>query len=225
MQEGIALAPREDTGSGIGSRKYNRANIDLTVARSGPDELVIGGCSLLVEKLNGSLSLAFNNPEGHLLELREGEVYYVDFNRLYLSNVAQTFPDTCQLLEGTERGSFETVGAAGRRPILVYEATVTSGAISLSTVEARRFKLIKVTVAFNTLPTTAEDATLTLNAKAGAAYDTVIARTDPSTGTGTGDIVWTGEDNDVYENGDELDFAYPNSDGRTIGVQITTEAV
>ena len=117
------------------------------------------------------------------------------------------------------------MGAAGRRPILVYEATVTSGAIALSTVEARRFKLVKVTIAFNTKPTTAEDATLTLNAKAGSAYDTVIARTDPSTGTGTGDIVWTGEDNDIYENGDELDFAFPNTDNRTIGVRIATEAV
>ena len=221
---GITLAEREDPGSGVGSRKYNRALVDLSVARSGPDELVIAGCSLLVERLNGSLDLSFNNPEGELITLREGDVYYVDFTRVYLSNIAQPDPDTCKLLVGTAHGSFETVGASGRRPILVYEAT-GAAALALSTVENRRFKLVKVTVNFDTKPTTAEDVTLTLNAKASAAYDTVIGRATPSTGSGTGAVVFTGDDNDIFEEGDELDLAFTNTDTNTYGARIVTEAV
>lgn len=221
----INLAPRDDGGTGVGKRKYNRRLVDLSIARSGPDELGIAGCSLYVEHLNGSLSVAFDNPDGELLKLSEGAVYFVEFERIYLSNISQTYPDIAKLLVGTERGSFETVGPSGKRPILVYPKTVSSGALALSTLEARRFRLVKVTVAFDTLPTTSEDATLTLNAKDGSVYDTKIGRTDPSTGTGTGDIVWTGEDNDIYEEGDELDFAYPNTDGNVVGVRIETEAV
>lgn len=225
IKGGIRLAPRDDGGTGVGSRNYNRALIDLSVARAGPNELVLGGCSLLVEQLNGSLDLAFNNPEGQLITLREGEVYYLEFDRIFLSNIAQTFPDTCRLLVGTTQGSFETVGASGRRPVLVYPKSVTSGAMALSTLEARRFKLVKVTMSFNTKPTTVEDATLTLNAKDGSAYDTVLARSTPSTGSGTGDVVWTGEVNDIYESGDELDVAFPNTDNRTCSVRILTEPV
>lgn len=223
IPELVQLAARDDGGTGVGTRKYNRSLIDLGVARAGPDELGISGCSLYVEQLNGSLDLAFDNPEGVLLALREGEVYYVDFERVFLSNIAQTFPDIAQLLVGTERGSFEKVGAFGKRPILVYPKSVTSGAMALSTLEARRFKLVKVTMSFNTKPSTVEDATLKLNAKDGAVYDTVLARSTPSSGSGTGDVVWTGEPNDIYESGDELDVAFPNTDNRTVSVRIETE--
>ena len=113
----------------------------------------------------------------------------------------------------------------GRRPIKVYPATATSGALALSTLEARRFKLVKVTVKFNTKPTTSEDVTLTLNASDGADYDAIIARANPSTGSGTGDIVFTGDDNDIFEAGDELDLAFPNTENRTYGARIVTEPV
>ena len=107
---------------------------------------------------------------------------------------------------------------------MTYPAT-GAVAIALSTSEARRFRLLKVTVKFDILPTTAEDVTLTLNAKDGEAYDVVLGRADPSIGSGTGDVVFTGTEEDVYEDGDELDLAYPNTDTRTYGARIVVEPV
>ena len=219
----LLLPPRAEQPS-AGLVKFQRVLVNLATARTELKLEQVAGCSLHVEKLNGTLEIAFDDPAGTLIKLREGDQFFTEFSQLWLKNIAQTYPDETKLLIGTERGGFELVGAQGRRPILVYPVT-GAGAIALSTVEARRFRLVKVTVAFDAIPTTAEDATLTLNAKDGADYDTVIARTDPSTGTGTGDIVWTGEPNDVFEEGDELDFAYTNTDTNTVGVRITTEPV
>ena len=222
----IILPDSDDPALGSpGLHQYRVAELDLTVARTGPELLKVAGCSLLVSELFGSLDIAFNNAESKLITLREGEVYYIKFNQLFLSNIAQADGGTCTLLLGTEDAVFETGNAARRRPIKVYPKTLTSGALALSTLEARRFKLVKVTVAFDTKPTTSEDVTLTLNAADGDAYDTVIGRANPSTGSGTGDIVFNGDDNDIYENGDELDLAFPNTENRTIGVRIVTEPV
>ena len=219
------LPDKDDLDLGSpGLHQYRVIDVDLTVARSGPELLKVAGCSLLVSDLFGSLDIAFNNADSKLITLREGEVYYIKFNQLFLSNVAQPDGGTCKLLLGTEEAAFETANAPGRRPIKVYPAT-GAAAITLSTTEARRFKLVKVTVGFDIKPATAEDVTLTLNAVDGDAYDTVIGRLTPSTGSGTGDIVFTGEDNDIYEAGDELDLAFANADGRTYGARIVTEPV
>ncbi|NIS21732.1 MAG: hypothetical protein GWN18_17385, partial [Thermoplasmata archaeon] len=69
---------------------------------------------------------------------------------------------------------------------------------SLSTSEGRRFKLLRATVHFSSAPTSSEDLTLTENANAGAAYDTVLERTDPSV-NGVTDVVITPDGEWVFE--------------------------
>ena len=216
----------EDNGLGSpGLYQYRVAKVDLTVANPGRVLLRVSGCSLFVESLIGSLSIAFNNADAELIPLREGEVYYIEFNQLFLSNVAQPNGGTCRLRLGTEEAAFDVGNTSVRRPITVYPKTATSGALELSTTEARRFKLVKVTLKFNTKPTTSEDVTLTINAADGSDYDAVLARADPSTGSGTGDIEFNGSENDIFEEADELDLAFPNTDGRTFGARIVTEPV
>ena len=214
----------EDPALGApGIHQYRQESIDLSTART-LELRKFSGCSLFVSELNGSLQVAFNNADSPLITLREGEVYYVSFNQLFLSNPAQADADTCNLLAGTELATFETGNAAGRRPIMRHKTTGT-GALALSTTQARRFKLVRVTVKFSAKPTTSEDVTLTLNSKDGADYDSVLARANPSTGSGTGDVVFTGTENDIYEDGDELDLAFTNTDGKTYGAIIVVEPV
>ena len=220
-----AEANIDDSLGSPGLHQYRVIDLDLSVARTGPERLAAAGASLMVSELAGSLSLSFNNAESKQIAVREGEVYSLRFNQLFLSNLAQPNGGTAKLLISTGEAAFDIAAAPGRRPITVYPATATSGALALSTTEARRFRLVKVTLKFNSKPSTSEDVTLTLNAADGAAYDAVIGRANPSTGSGTGDIIMTGDDNDIFESGDELDLAFTNTDGRTFGARITTEPV
>ena len=226
IPEARKLPEVEDNGLGSpGLHQYTVEKVDLTVARTGPELLRVSGCSLFVAELHGSLSIAFNNAQSELIPLREGEAYFIEFNQLFLSNVAQPNGGTCRLRLGTAEASFEVTNVALRRPVTVYPATAASGALALSTTEARRFKLVKITLKFNTKPSTSEDVTLTLNAADGAAYDAVLARANPSTGSGTGDIEFNGSENDIFEEGDELALAFANTDNRTYGARIVTEPV
>ena len=109
------------------------------------------------------------------------------------------------------------------RPVNVYNATGT-GAVALSTTETGRFKLVRATIKLNTIPSTSEDAILTLNANDGAAYDAVIRRVNPSAGTNTGDVEFEGDDQ-IFEPGDQLDLSLTNTDARTYGALIVTEPV
>ena len=114
----IVLPDSDDIALGSpGLHQYRIAEIDLTVAHTGPQLLKVAGCSLLVSELFGSLDIAFNNAESRLITLREGEVYYIKFNQLFLSNIAQPDGGTCELLLGTEEAVFETANAAGSRAI------------------------------------------------------------------------------------------------------------
>lgn len=105
----------------------------------------------------------------------------------------------------------------------VYNAT-GSGAISLSTSMSARFKLNHITIHFNAAPTTSENLTLTLNANDGAAYDTVLYSIDPSADSST-DVFWFPEKDVIFENGDELDLAFTNTDTKTYGARIVVEAI
>ena len=105
----------------------------------------------------------------------------------------------------------------------------SSGAVAISlrsAKEGKQFRFIQVTIKFNTLPTTSEDVTLTLKSgESGVSgqYDVVLARVDPSTGTGTGDVVIQGEANDIFTANDELLLEYTNTDTRTYGARIVLE--
>jgi hypothetical protein len=115
--------------------------------------------------------------------------------------------------DGTAWGRLHT------KPVTVYTATGT-GALSLATSESGRFQFVQASVKFNSLPVTSQDVTLTLDALGGAAYDAILRRLNPSLGTGTGDTVFLGDPDEIYESGDQLTLAYTNTDGRTFGARI-----
>ena len=98
-----------------------------------------------------------------------------------------------------------------------------NGALSLPTAHTTRFRLIEATIAFDAIPTTDEDATLTLDSFQGAAYDLVIRRVTPADGEDVGAVVFYGLAGEDYEKGDQLVLAFPNTDGRTWGARIVTE--
>ncbi len=110
---------------------------------------------------------------------------------------------------------------------LPIERVLSTGAAAASLrtqLDGRQFRLIQATIKFDTLPTTSEDVTLTLKGvSAGSEYDVVLARADPSTGGGTGDVVFLGDENDVFANEDELLLEYTNTDTRTYGARIVVE--
>ncbi len=98
-----------------------------------------------------------------------------------------------------------------------------SGALSLSTALTTRFRFISATIAFDTIPTTDEDATLTMDSGRGAAYDMVIRSVTPADGDDKGAVVFYGVGDEDYEKGDQLVLAFPNTDGRTWGARIVVE--
>ena len=86
------------------------------------------------------------------------------------------------------------------------------------------YRLVSVSCNLSAAPTTSENYTITLNALAGAAYDTLLYSVDPSVGS-TSDIVWKPDEELILEGGDAINVVYTNTDTRTYGVQITFKAV
>lgn len=70
-------------------------------------------------------------------------------------------------------------------------------------------------VHFSAAPTTSEYFTVTLDSAAGAQYDTVLYKIDPSAASTT-DIFWT--ETFALLPGDALRTTYANTDARIIGV-------
>ncbi len=109
------------------------------------------------------------------------------------------------------------------RSINKLSATGT-GAISASHVVTGNERLTSVILHFNVAPTTSQAFTIKLNANAGDAYDTLLATVNPADEALT-DYVYI-PDGDLYlKDGDAIDLAFTNTDGKTYGVQITTENV
>ena len=99
-----------------------------------------------------------------------------------------------------------------------------SGAISASRTVTNFERLTSITLHFSSAPTTSQDFTITIDMNAGAAYDYQLASFNPAVLSLT-DYVFM-PDGDLYlQNGDQIVLAYTNTDGRTYGVQITTEDV
>jgi len=69
-------------------------------------------------------------------------------------------------------------------------------------------------------PTTSENFTITLDANAGAVYDTLLYTLDLSASSTT-DLAWFPDEPLLLEGGDAIDVAYANTDVGTYGVQIT----
>ena len=97
-------------------------------------------------------------------------------------------------------------------------------ATSLTVPVGDTYRLLSVSCKFNVAPTTAEEFTITLDAKAGSTYDVLLYTVDPSV-TAVTDIYWQPDDAIYLEGGDAIDVAYANSDLRTYGIQITAEGV
>lgn len=105
----------------------------------------------------------------------------------------------------------------------VYNAT-GAGALAMTTTETGKFKLVSITLRFNTAPTTSQNLTVTLDANDGAAYDTVLRSLDPSASALTSFFVDYGEGL-ICESGDQIDLDYTNTDARTYGARIVTKRV
>ncbi len=111
----------------------------------------------------------------------------------------------------------------GVTPVVAIATGV--GAIIETCAPGIAFWLDSITCHFSAAPTTAEDFVVTLDALAGTAYDTVLARVDPSTLTDGANIVYRPDDGLLLcEAGDAIDVAYTNTDGNTYGLRICVRA-
>lgn len=197
---------------------YTERLVNLATARSNEHQPDWRGEFLYVQELKGHLQIRLNNQDAPLLTLREGDRIRADMAGAYLTNEANAAWGTARIVFGF--GEFVYVAEApGRAPAVVYPATGESGALALSTTEGRRFKLVMATVHFDTAPAADEDVTLTLNARDGSEYDTVLARATPADESAT-DVVMTPDEDWIFEAGDELDLAFANTDNRTYGARI-----
>ena len=88
----------------------------------------------------------------------------------------------------------------------------------------QHYRLVSVTLNLNTAPTTSENYTITLDANAGAVYDTLLYTLDLSAAAVT-DLVWQPDEEIILEGGDQIEVRYDNTDTRTFGAQITFKAV
>ena len=88
----------------------------------------------------------------------------------------------------------------------------------------QHYRLVSVTCRFNAAPVTSENFTVTLDAQAGAAYDTLLYSLDPSAGA-TAHIIYHPPEEQILEGGDQIDVAFANTDARLYGAQITFKAV
>jgi len=109
----------------------------------------------------------------------------------------------------------------------VYKVSGTGAAAiatSLTVPAGMTYQLMSVSLKYNTAPATSENLTITLNANAGAAYDTVLYTVDPSVLAVTS-LLWQPDEPLYLQGGDAVDVAYTNTDTRTYGVQITAAGV
>ena len=98
-------------------------------------------------------------------------------------------------------------------------------AVAAATPAGATYRLMSVTCHFSAAPTTSEDFTITLDALAGAEYDTLLYSVDPSVTSAT-DIIWFPDGWELMTTGgDVIDAAFANTDLVTYGVQVTLKAV
>jgi hypothetical protein len=101
-----------------------------------------------------------------------------------------------------------------------------SGAIATSTVLGVAAKVDHISLKLDAAGTTSEDFTVTLNAQAGADYDTLSYTLDLSIDSVT-NLIIPAETLGIKElfAGDEFDVAWPNTEGRTYGLRIVTREI
>lgn len=97
-------------------------------------------------------------------------------------------------------------------------------ATSLTVPSGATYQLISVSCKFSAAPATSESLTITLDANAGAAYDTLLYTVNPSA-TAMTTMLWQPDEPLFLEGGDQIDVAFTNTDTRTYGLQITAREV
>ncbi len=107
-----------------------------------------------------------------------------------------------------------------RRGKLRKDTFTGAAAIAASVTAVKASEVLGVTLHLSGNPTTSENFTITLNANAGAVYDTELESQDLSSPAQT-DGRWLPTTPMFLEPGDALDIAYDNTDGNTYGVQVT----
>lgn len=79
--------------------------------------------------------------------------------------------------------------------------------------------LSAILIHFNEAPTTAENLIVSYMNEAGEAYTTELHKGDPSVKSTT-DLVLEWNNGFALDPGDSIKIAYPNTDGRTIGITV-----
>jgi hypothetical protein len=93
-----------------------------------------------------------------------------------------------------------------------------------TTAEAGPFELIEITCHLSAAPTTSEQFQVLLNANDGAAYDTELFAVDAAQYMGgVTDIVFRPLGRKLYEAGDQINVAWPNTNARTYGLRIVVK--
>ena len=103
----------------------------------------------------------------------------------------------------------------------VITGTGTAAIAVSGTAQARGpRRLLSVRTHFGGTPTTSENFTITLNSNAGTAYDTILVKNDLAAGSVT-DLVYVPDEKIDLSAGDAIDVAYPNTDTKQYGVELT----
>lgn len=100
-------------------------------------------------------------------------------------------------------------------------ATATTGAIALTVDPGRAWQLEEIRVHLSAAGG-AGNLTATIDANAGAEYDTVILTQDM---TSIADLIYAPERPIIFENGDKLVIAWANASNLTYGVEVKHKAV
>jgi hypothetical protein len=112
---------------------------------------------------------------------------------------------------------------SNKREIQTGRATGAAAiALSVAVPANERRRVASVMVHLSAAPNVAGDLTVTLNANAGAVYDTRLLTQDMN---GLTDLVWTPDGDIFLEAGDSVDVAFANAQTRTYGAQVVLEIV
>lgn len=101
-------------------------------------------------------------------------------------------------------------------PYLYHRAT-GSASIASTLAPAKNIMLYALKLHLSATGGTVENFTATVDSVTAAAYDILLFSQDMNTTT---DILWVPEHPIPIFNGDEIDFAYANSNTRTYGLEV-----
>ena len=101
----------------------------------------------------------------------------------------------------------------------LYHNATGSGAIASTLAPATNFVLVAIKLHLNGAAD-AEAFTATVDSTEGAAYDVIVYQVAAGTMQNKTDVTHSFDPPMPFKNGDEIDFAYTNSSGRTYGLEV-----